>query len=144
MSFPSVVDSTAWNITTKFDSLASLRGRAGVAIGPVHVYGTAGGAWGSVQSDIAVTDSVVLVARGVATANHLGWVAGAGAEVALSHNWVIRAEWLHYEFDSRAYHYTGQFVVPATTPPPIPQFVGDTSVSGPSLDIGRMAIILKF
>ena len=146
-SFPSLIDSTSWNITTKFGSLMSLRGRAGMAIGPVLLYGTAGGAWGTAQSDIAVMDTGALVARGVATSNHLGWVAGAGAEIVLSPRWVIRGEWLHYEFDSTRYHYTGQYVVPAVLgvpPPPAPPFAGDTSVSGPSIEVGRAAVILKF
>jgi outer membrane immunogenic protein len=141
-SFPSLVDSTSWNITTKFDTLASIRGRAGVALGPVLLYGTGGWAWGKVESDIAVMDTGALIARGVATADHFGWVAGAGAEIALSPRWVIRGEWLHYEFDSKSYHYTGQYVVPP--PGPSPPFTGDTSVSGPSLEVGRAAIILKF
>ena len=140
-SFPSLVDSTSWNITTKFGTLASLRGRAGVAMGPVFVYGTAGGAWGNAQSDIAVVDTGALVARGVASTNHFGWVAGAGAEIALSPHWVIRGEWLHYEFDSKNYNYTGQFFA---TVSPAPPFSGSTSVSGPSIDVGRAVIILKF
>jgi outer membrane immunogenic protein len=140
-SFPSLVDSTSWDITTKFGTLASIRGRAGVAMGPVLLYGTAGGAWGNAESDIAVMNTGALVARGVATNNHFGLVTGAGAEIALSPNWVIRAEWLHYEFDSKNYHYTGQYVV---TVAPAPPFMGDTSVSGPSLDVGRAAIIVKF
>jgi len=140
-SFPSLVDSSAWNITTNFGTLASLRGRAGVAIGPVLLYGTAGGVWGNAQSDITVMDTGSLVARGVATNNHFGWVAGAGAEIALSPRWVVRGEWLHYEFDSKNYHYTGQDF--ATVSPAAP-FTGDTSVSGPSIDVGRAAIILKF
>jgi outer membrane immunogenic protein len=140
-SFPSLVDSTLWDITTKFGSLASLRGRAGVAIGPVLLYGTGGGAWGNSESDITVMNTGALVARGVATANHLGWVAGAGAEIALSPQWIIRGEWLHYEFDSKVYHYTGQFAVPVA---PAPPFAGDTSVSGPSIEVGRAAIIIKF
>jgi len=140
-SFPSLVDSTSWNITSNFGTLASLRGRAGVAMGPLLLYGTAGGAWGNAQSDIAVMDTGTLVARGVATTNHFGWVAGAGAEFALSPRWFIRGEWLHYEFDNKNYHYTGQYF--ATTSP-APPFTGDTSVSGPSIDVGRAVIILKF
>jgi len=140
-SFPSLVDSTSWNINTNFGTLASLRGRAGVSMGPVLLYGTAGGAWGNAQSDIAVMDTGTLVARGVATTNHFGWVAGAGAEIALSPRWFIRGEWLHYEFDGKNYHYTGQYFA---TVNPAPPFTGDTSVSGPSIDVGRAVIILKF
>jgi opacity protein-like surface antigen len=140
-SFPSLVDTTSWNITTNFGTLASLRGRAGLVMGPVLVYGTAGGAWANAQSDIAVVDTGVLVARGVATANHFGWVAGAGAEIAQSPRWFVRGEWLHYEFDGKNYHYTGQYFATAV---PAPPFTGDTSVSGLSIDVGRAAIILKF
>jgi hypothetical protein len=34
-------------------------------------------------------------------------------------------------------------IVPAAIPPPIPPFAGDTAVSAVSLDVGRLAIILK-
>jgi opacity protein-like surface antigen len=54
--FPSIVDTTSWNVSTKFDTLASIRGRLGVAVGPVLVYGTGGGAWANTQSDIALMD----------------------------------------------------------------------------------------
>jgi outer membrane immunogenic protein len=140
-TFPSLVDSTSWNVSTNFGTLASLRGRAGVAMGPVLVYGTVGGAWGGAQSDIAVIDTGTLVARGVSTNNHLGWVAGAGAEVALAPHWIIRGEWLHYELDSKNYYDTGQYFA---TVNPAPPFAGNTSVTGPSIDVGRVAIILKF
>jgi outer membrane immunogenic protein len=146
--FPSTVDTTSWNVSTKFDTLASIRGRLGVAVGPVLVYGTGGGAWANAQSDIALMDTGALLARGAAGgANHLGWVAGGGAEIAVSPRWIIRGEWLHYEFDSKSYHYTGQFVVtspPGVPPPPVPPFAADTSVSAPSIDVIRGAVILKF
>ena len=143
-TFPSIVDTTSWDITTKFDTLASIRARAGIALGPVYLYGTGGGAWANTQSDIAVLDTGALVARGVATANQFGWVAGGGAEIALSPRWIIRGEWLHYEFDGKSYHYTGQTVVAGDPPPPAQPFAGDTSVSAPSIEVGRAAIILKF
>ena len=47
-SFPSLAG-PSWDITTKFGSLASLRGRAGVALGPVLLYGTGGGAWSNAE-----------------------------------------------------------------------------------------------
>jgi|CXWL01.1.fsa_nt_gi outer membrane immunogenic protein len=52
--------------------LSSLRGRGGVAIGPVQVYGTAGLAMGFTQADstAGTGDSKVLA----------GWTAGAGIE----------------------------------------------------------------
>jgi outer membrane immunogenic protein len=146
--FPSTVDTTSWNISTKFETLASIRGRLGVAVGPVLVYGTAGGAWANAQSDIALMDTGALLARGAAIANHLGWVGGGGVEIALSPRWIIRGEWLHYEFNGQGYHYTGQTVVqvlpqPAVPPPALP-FAGDASVNAPTVDVGRAAVIFKF
>ena len=54
-------------------------GRAGVAFGRFHAYGAAG---------LAARDGVEL----------FGWVAGGGAEYALTNNWTLGVEYLHYDF----------------------------------------------
>jgi outer membrane immunogenic protein len=84
--------------TIKTDELASLRARLGWEVRPdLLAYGTAGLALGHFQATInntAPTSS--LITSGGAT--ELGWVAGAGLEYKLLGRWLLRAEYLHYDF----------------------------------------------
>jgi outer membrane immunogenic protein len=81
---------------------ATLRARLGYAIMPsVLVYGTAGGAWGA--TDYTGSDTFNNPKLGPITTSFSstdkGWVAGGGVEWApWSNNWILRAEYLHYEF----------------------------------------------
>jgi outer membrane immunogenic protein len=81
---------------------ASLRARLGYAVMPnVLVYGTAGGAWAT--TDYTGVDTFNTGAsRTVAFSNTgKGWVAGGGIEWApWSNNWILRAEYLHYDLGS--------------------------------------------
>jgi opacity protein-like surface antigen len=95
-------------LQSKLDSLASARARVGFLLGPEFLlYGTGGAAWGHtkftdtfVSVDADVSDTVI---NGVsqASANHFGWVAGAGAEWKLwNSGLMLRVEYLHYDFGS--------------------------------------------
>ncbi len=77
----------------------TVRGRAGVAIGNVLVYGTAGLAYGELTADTV----------GNLSEHHtgLGWVAGAGAEVGLTPHWSVKAEWLYLDFSDHNFTVTG-------------------------------------
>jgi outer membrane immunogenic protein len=77
-----------------------VRGRAGVAIGNVLVFGTAGLAYGSLTANTA----------GNLSESHtsLGWVAGGGAEVGFTPHWSAKAEWLFLDFSSHNFSVTGQ------------------------------------
>src|SRR5262245_60426587 len=73
-------------LQSKLDSLASARARVGFLVGSeLLLYGTGGAAWGHTK----FTDTVVIdalngdsdnVSASRASANHFGWVAGAGGE----------------------------------------------------------------
>ncbi|HEX4408658.1 MAG TPA: outer membrane protein [Xanthobacteraceae bacterium] len=78
---------------------ATVRGRAGVAIGNVLLYGTAGLAFGELTADTA----------GNLSEHHtgMGWVAGAGAEVGLTPHWSAKAEWLYLDFSDHNFTVTG-------------------------------------
>lgn len=85
--------------------LGSARARLGwLPAGNILVYGTAGLAWGRfdhTQEDVAsgVFGSSVETSRNPIT--KFGWVAGLGTEIMLgSSNWIGRAEYLHYQFES--------------------------------------------
>src|SRR5215470_7698811 len=98
-------DVDARTLTARLDSLASARARVGFLLGPDFLlYGTGGAAWGhtSFTNTIALhgleSDRSV-VSR--ASANHFGWVVGAGAEwKLLNSGLLLRAEYLHYGFGS--------------------------------------------
>ncbi len=79
--------------TTAFtnDTLASLRGRAGIAYNTWLFYGTIGGGWGH--------DKISTNVGGVPFSSNgwlSGWSAGAGVEWALAPNWSTKFEYLHY------------------------------------------------
>ena len=85
--------------------LGSARARLGwLPLDNVLVYGTAGLAWGRfdhTQENVGsgAFGSFVETSRDPIT--KFGWVAGLGTEIMLgSSNWIGRAEYLHYQFDS--------------------------------------------
>ena len=83
------------SVKVSFDTLASLRGRFGVAYGNALFYGTAGAGWGHFKVSasafgLTASDSVTLS----------GWTVGAGIEYAFLPNWSAKVEYLHYGFGS--------------------------------------------
>src|SRR6266446_7335702 len=93
----------------KIDSLASARGRLGYLILPNWLlYGTAGIGWG--HERINTTSTVLTTNVGLTAGdlffqnndfNKFGWVAGVGLEWKFwpgSNSWLLRGEWLHYDF----------------------------------------------
>lgn len=77
----------------------TLRGRAGVAVGNVLAFGTAGLAYGEVTAD-----SVGNLSESRAS---VGWVAGGGLEVGFAPRWSAKAEYLYLDLASRNYSLTG-------------------------------------
>jgi len=77
----------------------TVRGRAGVAIGNVLVFGTAGIAYGSLEAQTAGNLSE--------THTSFGWTAGGGIEVGFAPHWSAKAEWLYLDFADRNYTVTG-------------------------------------
>jgi outer membrane immunogenic protein len=80
--------------TTAFtnDTLASLRGRAGIAYNTWLFYGTVGGGWGHDKISTNVVGGVPFSSNAWLS----GWSAGAGIEWALAPNWSTKFEYLHY------------------------------------------------
>ena len=94
--------------------MASLRGRAGWAVGPMLLYGTGGVAWEDARQGVVYTYTPT-VTGAVATANpgttfgpysngssrdsvRTGWTLGGGAEWALSRGISVGAEYRHSDF----------------------------------------------
>jgi outer membrane immunogenic protein len=91
----------SFNCGHSFNWMASVRGRAGVAVygNRTLLYGTAGVAWADV--DYTAKDAATGAQFGTGFSNtHVGWVAGAGVEHMLTQNLTARIEYLYYGFDS--------------------------------------------
>lgn len=77
----------------------TVRGRAGVAVGNVLLFGTAGLAYG--ELDVQTPGSFI------ESKDSLGLVGGAGVEVGFAPRWSAKAEWLYLDLDNRGYALTG-------------------------------------
>jgi outer membrane immunogenic protein len=76
----------------------TVRGRAGVSLNNVLIYGTAGLAYGELRAEtFNLAESHVDV----------GWVAGLGVEVGLTPHWSAKAEWLYLDLSGRSFTLTG-------------------------------------
>jgi outer membrane immunogenic protein len=76
----------------------TMRGRAGVALNNVLLYGTGGLAYGGSRGQIGgATES----------RTHIGWAAGLGIEVGITPNWSAKAEYLYVDLNDRSYAITG-------------------------------------
>jgi len=86
----------AWKFANPW--FGTLRGRAGVAINNILLFGTAGMAYGDVRAQFVGASE---------THTHVGWAAGLGIEVGLAPNWSAKAEYLHIDLGQRGYAVTG-------------------------------------
>jgi outer membrane immunogenic protein len=81
-------------------ALATLRGRAGLAMDNILPYLTGGLAVGSLhgeEGDVAANG-----AFGAGTTTVVGWTAGVGIEAMFNQNWSAKAEYLYVDFGKRA------------------------------------------
>jgi opacity protein-like surface antigen len=86
--------------TRDINWVASARGRVGYAIDSVLLYGTAG---------LAVANSTGTLLILNDTQTHLGWTAGIGAEVMVSDNVSLKAEYRYSDYGAESY-YPGDFI----------------------------------
>jgi outer membrane immunogenic protein len=91
------------SITSSVDWLATARLRLGMGVnlglgGDTLIYATGGLALGKISHDV-VTDYVGDAFRYPASGSTIrsGFAGGAGAEMAFSGNWTLKAEWLFFE-----------------------------------------------
>ncbi len=94
--FESISSNTRW--------LATARGRLGVTVGNFLFYGTAGVAWGGIETTLSQncptgcgSSSLPIALSSTTDTSKVGWVAGVGGEFALQGNWALRLEWLHID-----------------------------------------------
>jgi len=125
---------------TKIEELASARGRLGYLVLPNWLlYGTAGIGWGHFRHN--TTDTFVIpgvfssFASATSFSNEFGWVAGVGLEWKFwpgSNSWLLRGEWLHYDF-GRVTHNDTVFPFPF-----------DNVNIRTTVDVARAALSYKF
>ncbi len=76
----------------------TLRGRAGIALDNILLYGTAGLAYGDLKAEQFGLSE---------TKTRVGWAAGLGMEVGFTPNWSAKVEYLYMDLGDRAYSITG-------------------------------------
>jgi outer membrane immunogenic protein len=87
----------------KTDWLWTLRPRVGFASGPWLVYATGGLAVTQIKySQTNTYVGLVPSEVGSMSTTKAGWTAGAGAEMMLTHNWSVKAEYLYVSFGTNS------------------------------------------
>ncbi|MEA2941867.1 MAG: outer rane immunogenic protein, partial [Bradyrhizobium sp.] len=76
----------------RLDWFGTVRGRVGIATGPVLTYVTAGWAYGNVKTTL--TETVGATAAFSSNQNRGGWTWGSGVEASLGGNWTGKIEYL--------------------------------------------------
>ncbi len=93
------VDNNSHGFTAKQGANGSIRGRVGVDLNPVLVYGTGGLAASNVEveTNAGAKDDATL----------LGWTAGAGVEAFVTNNVTARVEYRYSDYQGKDYNLGG-------------------------------------
>ncbi len=114
----------------KIDELASARGRLGYLIFPNWLlYGTAGVGWGHSRLNTTAVAAGAFITE-TSDVNQFGWVAGVGLEWKFFDHWLLRGEWLHFDFGR-----TDEFALPVFFAP---------ENARTTVDVARAALSYKF
>ena len=106
-SYPNVFPVVGYS--QKLDWFGTVRGRVGLAHGPVLSYVTAGYAYGSVNTSVTEGGTPVFSGNKMRS----GWTFGSGVEAALGGNWTGKIEYLYLDLDNKTDTFTG-FNIPQT------------------------------
>ena len=103
-SFGAPVDAGSMTLTADTEWLATVRGRLGYAWNALLIYGTGGVAFTDTNYRANFRGGSILVpllpnASGAFGGTEVGFAVGGGAEWMLTPNWLLRAEYLYYNFD---------------------------------------------
>jgi outer membrane immunogenic protein len=88
--------------TGRLKTLATIRGRLGLAMDRFLIFGTGGVAFGNVEGQIDDSYPPDIVTT-IVSQNHTGWTAGGGVEVAVTDHLTIKGEGLYYDLGSQSY-----------------------------------------
>jgi opacity protein-like surface antigen len=145
--FDKLNDPNTLTTDKKIDSLASARGRLGYLIWPNFLlYGTAGIGWGHERITTTFTQVNHLTGNlddeenAISHVNMFGWVAGVGLEWKFwpgSNSWLLRGEWLHYDFGKVTNSTSNPFFVAS-------DFPIDLGNVRTTVDVARAALSYKF
>lgn len=100
--------------TNELTWLATFRGRAGIAIDRVLIYGTAGLALGGIQNRWGYGDAVLPGTAGFSDSYFkvdkvlTGFIYGGGVEFTATQHWLVRIEAMHVDFGTSSSSFTGQ------------------------------------
>jgi outer membrane immunogenic protein len=102
------------SLSERLDFLGTVRARAGLALNNWLFYGSGGLAYGDVRSTITYNDPVLTGATvsGSQSETRVGWAAGGGVNYAVTPNWIIGVDYLHYDLGHT--NVTGFTVPPGT------------------------------
>jgi outer membrane immunogenic protein len=100
---PGTTHTNSFTTNEKIGELASIRGRLGYVWGPAMLYFTGGGAWENVTTNATISANTAggnfgQSANASFSTTRSGFVLGAGVEWMATPSWLIRAEYLHYDF----------------------------------------------
>jgi outer membrane immunogenic protein len=101
----------SWTLNGKSDWLATFTGRIGYNMGSWYPYITGGAAVAHLKYNTTYVDTFYpSTSVNNFSKDALGWVLGAGAEMRVWDRWMLRAEYLHMDFE----HVTGNGVIACT------------------------------
>ena len=92
------------NFNQRLDWFGTVRGRVGIATGPVLTYVTGGYAYGSVKTTL--TETIGTTALFSTSQNRGGWTWGSGVEASLGGNWTGKIEYLYVNLGDRLDSFT--------------------------------------
>jgi outer membrane immunogenic protein len=100
-NFPVAFGGSALSAQTSADVQGSIRGKIGLALDRVLIYGTGGVAFGGFDTTLSLTapNSIPPIFATTSTSNtRSGWTAGGGLEYSVTNNWWIFAEYRFTDF----------------------------------------------
>jgi outer membrane immunogenic protein len=96
----------AVNPYQKIDWFGTVRGRIGLATGPVLSYVTAGYAYANVKTGVNETAGGVTTAALSTSRMQSGWTVGSGVEASLGGNWTGKLEYLYLNLGNKSDAFT--------------------------------------
>lgn len=104
------------SLSQKLDFLGTGRARLGWAVNNWLFYGSGGVAYGDVHSTINLNDAANGVFfSGAHSETRVGWAAGGGVNYAMTPNWIVGVDYLHYDLGHT--NVTGATVAPGAIVP---------------------------
>jgi outer membrane immunogenic protein len=106
----------SYTMTRRLRDNASIRARAGVALGETLIYGTGGGAWGKIRNSFATTNATNAFSDN-GNDDAWGYRAGGGIEQRVAPNFSIGAQYLFTSLKDKGYTVrSARGTSPATNP----------------------------